>query len=380
MNLCISSFKMAKLVRYIIILIIITTGIALLAKNFLAPFAWGDQTQYTKIDYFNKNISKYNAVYVGGSLEYRHLNPTIIDSTAKAHGIDFRSFNFGIDGHNLPQQFRDVNYYIDHYGEKLDYVVMSLSSEPYTLLSNMHTKKFVCWVDIRRMYEAIKVIWSLPDPIRLKRKYTYVYCMTWIENIFSVGMMDDILQFYEDRPSFDKRYLGADKNGFYPYDAEYANLISDIERDNIGLNSSKENYDTNKAKRDSMRNNDIATFKYLSTHQLPVNTTILNLYLDLYKKCKSKNIELIVIMPPRGRTPYTLLQPIFDALPCKKISLASPITYPEYYAVEYSYNYHHLNSTGADPYSREFGRKLVEILTGRSLLRTEFPQINPDIQ
>ena len=46
---------MAKLVRYIIILIIITTGIALLAKHFLAPFAWGDQTQYTKIDYFNKN-------------------------------------------------------------------------------------------------------------------------------------------------------------------------------------------------------------------------------------------------------------------------------------------------------------------------------------
>ncbi len=371
---------MVKVVRHILIFILIATGIAIVAKNMLASFAWGDQTQYTKIDFFDKNKEKFNAIYIGGSLEYRHLNPTIIDSSAQAHGIDFRSFNFGIDGHNLPQQFRDVNYYIDHYNKNLDYVVMSLSSEPYTLLSNMHTKKFVCWVDFKSMKDAIQVAWSLNDPIKLKMKYTYVYVMTWIENIFSIGMMDDILQFYLDRPTFDKRYLGTDKNGFYPYDAEYANLISDIERDNIGLNSSKENYDTNKAKRDSMRNADIATFRFLTKHKLLPNATMLDLYKELDKKCKKNGIELIVIMPPRGRTPYTLLQPIFEALPCKKISLASPIEYPEYYAVEYSYNYHHLNSKGAKPYSREFGRKLAEILSHTKIPRTEFPIVKKELQ
>lgn len=371
---------MVKVVRHILFILLITTAIALVAKNVFAPFAWGDQTQYTKLDFFDKNREKFNAIYIGGSLEYRHLDPAIIDSSARAHGIDFRSFNFGIDGHNLPQQFRDVNYYIDNYSKNLDYVVMSLSSEPYTLLSNMHTKKFVCWVDFKSMKDAIAVVWSLNDPVRLKIKYTYVYVMTWIENIFSIGMMDDIFQFYLDRPSFDQRYLGVKENGFYPYDAEYANLISDIERDNIGLNSSKENYDSNKAKRDSMRNADIATFEYLTKHKLLPNTTMLDLYTALHEKCKKNGIDLIVIMPPRGRTPYTLLQPIFDALPCKKISLASPIEYPEYYAVEYSYNYHHLNSKGAKPYSREFGRKLVEIINNTNIPRTEFPDINDKLQ
>jgi hypothetical protein len=371
---------MIKIIRNIILLFFTMLIILVFAKKLFVPFAWGDQTQYTKIEYFKKNNKKYNAIYIGGSLEYRHLDPNIIDTIIQKNGIDYRSFNFGIDGHNLPQQFRDANYYLDNFGKDLDYLVMSLSSEPYTLLSNMHTKKFVCWMDFKSICDAIRVVWSLNDPINIKAKYTYVYIISWLENLFVAGMMDDVLQFYKDRATFDKRYLGFNKSGFYPYDIEYSNLISDIERDNIGLNSSRENYDKNKLKRDSMRNKDIATFKFLATNKLNANKEMTDLYNKLSAKCKKNGVELIVLMPPRGRTPYTLLQPIFDTLSCKKISLASPITYPEYYAVEYSYNYHHLNSVGAIHYSREFGRKFVEVLKGIQVPRTDFPKIDPSKQ
>jgi hypothetical protein len=86
-----------KTLKHILLVAVILLVLSSLVRYFM-PFYWGDSTQTVKYEYYKKNAEAFNAVYLGGSLEYRHIDPTIIDSMAKKNGIDFRSFNLGIDG------------------------------------------------------------------------------------------------------------------------------------------------------------------------------------------------------------------------------------------------------------------------------------------
>lgn len=99
---------MKKLVKNIVLLFAILLLCSFIVKLFI-PFYWGDSTQATKFEYYKQNSKNYNAVYLGGSLEYRHLDPEIIDSIAQKNGINLHSFNLGIDGHGIVQQMTDLD-------------------------------------------------------------------------------------------------------------------------------------------------------------------------------------------------------------------------------------------------------------------------------
>jgi len=359
---------MIKLVRNIILLVLVVMLLMAVIGTMISPFGWGDSTFYTKASYFLQNKDKFNAIYVGGSLEYRHIDPFVIDSTASEHGIDLRSFNLGNDGYNLPLQVWVVENMLKKAGNELDYIFLSLSSDPLFYKGILHTKEWNYWQNPKSVLFSIRVMQQMPIPQKQKTQFSRFYLTSLAENMLKFGMMSDLLQFHFVKPEADSLYLGHRKNGYFPYDDEEAYLslrndlpdeiVSKMENNEI----SKQDYRRNQPKRDSLN----ALWTTAFETYVPGSKAIplyLKTYLELHKACADKGIQLIFVMPPKGRTDYQLLMAIYEQLPAdSRINLADPRSFPEFFTLENGYNYHHMNAVGSEIYSKTFGEKVVELL------------------
>lgn len=359
---------MVKLIRNIILLVLLTFSISAATVYFYAPFGWGDSTFYTKAKYFLDHKKEFNGAYVGGSLEYRHIDPFVIDSIAQQNGIPLKSFNLGNDGYNLPLQVWVVENLLEKAGEDLDYIFLSLSSDPLFYKGILHTKEWTYWQNPKSVLFSIKVMQQMDIPAAQKKQFSRFYLTSLAENLSLFGMMDDLLQFHTSPVLADSLYIGHRKNGYFPYDDEEKYLVlrndlpDEIVRKMQNNEISKEDYKKNSPKRDSLQNVWTKAFSEYQAGAKPI-PLYLETYLDLHKRCQEKGIQLIFVMPPKGRTPYQWLEAIYDRLPeNSRINLADPREFPQFFTVENGYNYHHMNAQGSAIYSKIMGEKIVELL------------------
>jgi len=350
-----------KIIRNIAILVGVLWILSFITKLTM-PFYWGDSTQTVKYEYYAKNSENYNAVYLGGSLEYRHINPAIIDSVAKLNGIDLHSFNLGIDGHGIIQQAEDLDGLLKIRNPNLKYVFLSLSSEPYFFVANMHTSKWTSWQSISSVTNATKILATLDDKPKKRIKYAGLYSMSWIENMFNIALVPDMISFYVNKNKRDNSYLGKQNNGFYPYDYEEYHLFMEYKWEDTLLLQSRKRYENDKAYRDTLNTEIMQSFVHYKSTDKP-NQQMVDLCMKMYNKCKKRGIEVFFMLPPKGRTTYSLLLPVLNAMPKKsQIELADPRKYPKYYETAYGYNFHHLNYKGANLLSNEMAKQVVSLM------------------
>ncbi len=350
-----------KISLLIILLLLLSTVI-----KWLLPFYWGDTTQATKFEYYKQHATAYNAVYLGGSLEYRHIDPAIIDSIANSNNIALKSYNLGVDGHGLVQQLHDLNGLLKIKNPNLKKVFLSVSSDAYFYLANVHTTKWNAWQNLPSTIKALRMVYSFNDGLKKKLKYTY-YGMGWIENLFLVSELPDIFEYFLKKDKQDNSYLGKRKNGFYPYDYEEYHLIMEYKWQDTMLLESKKLYEAKKNIRDSLTNDITQSFnRYKGTEK--ANAAMVDILMAAYKKCAQRGIQVYFMLPPKARTSYDILLPVFHAMPAHtKIELADPRKYPKYYLVENGYNFHHLNYKGAKILSHDFAHQLVKVIKSDDL-------------
>jgi hypothetical protein len=350
-----------KTLKHILLVAVILLVLSSLVRYFM-PFYWGDSTQTVKYEYYKKNAEAYNAVYLGGSLEYRHIDPTIIDSMAKKNGIDFRSFNLGIDGHGIIQQMSDLEGLLQIRNPNLKYIFLSISSEPYFFKSNLHTPKWVSWHSAQSTYNALSIIPSLEEPLKFRSKFGAFWISSWIENMFNIGTVPDMLKYYFDKTYLDSSYIGKDLNGFYPYDYEENHLFMEYKWEDTLLLQSRKQFESGDSYSDTLNKRVLASFSNYKATEKP-NTAMVKLCMDAYNACKKRGIQVFFILPPKARTTYSLLLPVFNAMPeGSKIELADIRKYPKFYTIEYGYNFHHLNYKGARLFSNEMAKQTIQLL------------------
>ena len=351
---------MKKVIKKIFMLFIIIVCTSTILHLFV-PFFWGDYTQTTKILHYQKNYANYNTLFFGGSLEYRHIHPTVVDATLKKENIQLKSFNMGVDGHNIIQQLRDVDGVLKIKNQNLKYIFISLSSEPYFFKPNRNTAKWISWHNTKSYFNAMSILPSLEDDWKIKGRFMFYYTMSYIKNKLFFGIVSNLLQSYKDRADLDLAYLGKNKDGFFSYNEEEKLLLQDYKWADEFVLESNVVYKNDKRKRDSLTNSIAESFKNSSKLQ-KVNKAELNVLLNLVKKCNKKGIDVYFILPPRARTSYNFLLPLYNALPENRcIELANPLQYPEFYDVRYGYNFHHLNLEGANLYSKKLGEKIGQL-------------------
>ncbi len=355
---------MKKIVRNIILLGALLFAINQCIHAFFLPFTWGDKDLHAKMTFYNNNKDDYSALFVGGSLVYRHIDPTIMDSICQANGIDFSAFNTGVDGVAFLKQMRVIEAVLKAPSPELKYIFVSLSSTTRFKYLNMHTKRFATWQRPQEMIRAIRLTWELNIPIKQKLKFSWYYFITMLENGFNVGLMTDAIQYLtHPETEYVTTTLGENNDGFFPYD-EQEQLVFEEDTWEYKMQEmmllSRKNYVEQVGRRDTMLLQNIHEFEHYNPNH--VLNSMLNRYKKMIDACEKKGIQLIVIMPPRIREPYTHLIPTFNQLPeSNKINLASPIEYPEFYQPENSYNFYHLNKKGATLYTNELTKQFLKL-------------------
>ncbi len=359
---------MWKLFKNITLLAIVTFIILVTAGTLASTFGWGDSTFYTKSKYYLDNRDTFNGVYVGGSLEYRHIDPFVIDSVVNQKGGNLKSFNLGNDGYNLPLQVWVTEKLMKKNNGNLQYVFLSLSSDPLFYKGILHTKEWNYWQNPKSVWFSIRILFQMDIPLKLKKQFSRFYLQSLFENMLKVGMMSDLVQFHTGPVLADSLYLGSRKNGYFPYDDEekYLALRDDLPDDIISRMQNNEisklDYQENSAKRDSLETMWANQFETYEVGTPPIQL-YLDTYLDLYKRCEAEGIKLIFVMPPKGRTDYKLLMSIYENLPPgNRINLADPREYPEFFTLGNGYNYHHMNAQGSHIYSQVLGREIALLL------------------
>ncbi len=350
---------------------IVVIGLVLLVTSnivrYFMPFYWGDSTQTTKYEYYKKHAEDFNAVYLGGSLEYRHINPHIIDSVAQKNGIDFRSFNLGVDGHGIIQQMNDLEGLLKIRNPRLKYVFFSISSEPYFFKANLHTPKWVSWQTANASYNALSILPSLEDPWKYRARMGAFWISSWIENLFNIGTVPDMLKYGFDKTYLDSSYVGKNHDGFYPYDYEESHLFMEYKWEDTLLLESRHRFEKGDPYTDTLNKNVLDAFTKVDS-STKANQAMVDLCMKAYKQCAKRGIQVIFMLPPKARTTYNLLLPVFNAMPeGTKIELADIRKYPKFYAIEYGYNFHHLNDKGATILSQEFAKQLVPLIKNLEL-------------
>jgi hypothetical protein len=208
---------------YLLKKIALLIGIILLLSilvELLLPYGWSDLIQYNKIKHYTKNKSEYNALFFGGSLEYRQINPNIVDRVVQQNEIKFKSFNFGVDAHNIIQQLSDIDGIMKIKNDSIKYIFVSMSSEPYFFAWNKSSSKWLAWNNLKSTYDALSILPNAGKPIKERAKFMMLYIRSYAMNLFKVGMVQDVVTHYFVEDTLFPAYIGKNGDGFFSYDDE----------------------------------------------------------------------------------------------------------------------------------------------------------------
>jgi hypothetical protein len=331
------------------------------------PFGWGDPIFTPKIQHVSENSTQYNALFFGESMTYRQINPKTVDELLQNSGYDFRSFNMGADAHNMLQQMREADYVLQNNSD-VKYVFFNLSMTADLFWSNLHTAYIMHWIDFKSLINGIKISLESTYLGDIKKRLNAVknYIYTYIEKSLLFGVIPDAIH---NLSVDNSHYLGYDTTGFYPY-SDTASILLTINRESEELlKKMRLQYLEN----DSLRAQILETTEKAYSGQLgkvdmPTFTSLMRSYISEKEK---QNIHVFFILPPKMDKYYSMLLPAFESLPeSNRISLASPFEYPEFYSKENTFNFRHLNETGAQLYSEMLAEKIEKLLAMKNINKT----------
>lgn len=370
---------MVRLIKNILLLLLILFALNSLVHRYFLPFGWGDNVLYVKFDHYEKNKAGFNTVFLGGSLVYRHVDPHLLDSLAGANGLELSSYNLGVDGNGFIKTNMELDRILEDPSPDLEYIFTSLSNSSIFLRLNLHTRKFVTWWRFKDMVYAIRLTWKLPMTFKRKVKFSWFYVVTYLENRLNFGHLTDAVQFHVKKIGYDDSYLGRRMDGFYPYDHQAGRQLMSQAWEDTLMKQSRQAYLTDSVKRQNMLNANIRAFRETDPDG-PALQMMVDTYLDMIRRCEEKGIKLIVLMPPRIRESYSVFIPIYNALPeANRINLASPLDYPEFYEVQNSYNFHHLDINGAKLYTTALAEEFLKLEGIEADLYTRPPLADPQV-
>ena len=360
---------MKKVAVKILTLFLIVFTINSILHKLIIPYDWGDDVLQTKNEYFNKHQDAYNTVFMGGSLFYRHIDCHQFDSLNNAQGIQTKSFNFGSDGNGHVKQLLVLKEILKKDEGKIKYIFFSLGSNSFFEKRNMHTKKFVTWMNWPSLWYTLKMAYHEDETLRYRLKLIYQYSLTYIENKLNAGLGIPLLQYkLREERKYVKRniielHLGENLDGYRPYyfdtDVDSSQLSNTDQILYWSHHHFKRNYDA----MDTIMHNYYTDLEHYKANGAHLNKVILERYLQLIKMAEEKGIHFVAVVPARSRLPYSIPLPIYDKLPLKnKIFLGDPNEYPAFYDYDNTFNFYHMNANGAKIYTQELSIAFNELL------------------
>ncbi len=340
-NLSIFSFSMKNFLLNVVAFAFIVLLINEITSYFINPFN-GAAGIEKKVEFIQKDTTKYDAILFGSSRLFRAFNPRIFDSVLASN--NFKSYNLAAPGVNCPEVFYLLDNYIRLASTKPDYVFIELISFDIIKKKWDDVPKYFYWERLPYYGFCLQYLLNSHDPVNLKSKLLWLHTKGWL---YKNSRFPQFNSFFD--PPSAKKYFGEDEQGYLA--VEDVRGIGDKQ-----IEFRKERFAKIRQALDTRR--ETLIYEYSSEYDSTwLNQYYLEYLVDLIEEYNSHGIHLVYIIPPRADT---FLQEIalLHKLPAENIiDMGNPIKYPEFYSFEYTFDKSHLNKSGARLFSIKFARK-----------------------
>ncbi|MCP4460288.1 MAG: hypothetical protein GY816_20025, partial [Cytophagales bacterium] len=149
----------------ILIVAVLTVQNFILTRN-INPF-WGRKKLVASMDSL-KSRNSYDMIFIGSSLTYRQINPTIIDSL-----LDIRSFNLGFPSMRNPELWYVVDHFIQEIptSQRPKYLVIELSKIHEINSKNLNSVWSSYFLDYQRVRISTKYFSEKKDFTSVKNYF-----------------------------------------------------------------------------------------------------------------------------------------------------------------------------------------------------------------
>lgn len=302
------------------------------------PYYWGNVQLNTKLEYLKEKKIDPDNYFIGSSVTFRHVIPTIFDSLSY-NDIGY-SFNLGCDGIFAPQ----TTFLLEHLMEEdtsIKHLFIELNSYDY-FGQNFRTTRSKYYFNSKYLADFYQYISASSISITNKLGISGMYLYTYFEKIGGLGMRNKFLTQLQEKNTFKGDVLmGEYKDGHF--------ALKEKKR------SQKEEKEL-KEELQKIENDFELTYRNILSKKTGYNKVLKKQLDTFFQKAKEKNVNVIFILNP---VEYVFDKPsemvaLFQALPEKnKIDLADPNKHQEFYLLENRWDRGHLNDKGAIIYSKK---------------------------
>ncbi len=118
-----------------------------------------------KLEHFASHKDEYDAVFVGSSKVYRHVDPALFDELTPQRGPSRRSFNLGVSGMAAIEIHFAIRTLLELRPERLRWVIVDPHTLGLDLLDkNMLTGRVTFWHDVESTWMASRYSALPPRP------------------------------------------------------------------------------------------------------------------------------------------------------------------------------------------------------------------------
>jgi hypothetical protein len=178
-----------------------------------------------KLRFFEKHKDEFDTLFLGSSRFYYAVSPEIFDSVTRENGVPTRTFNFGVDGLNPPENFYVLEQILKTEPRNLKWVFVEVGDiETKSHANILSTQRLLYWHDWPRTaltlrkaldpngttawYKKLNRLWSA--------RRTFVLHLSLFEKQFTnVGRAADFLPGRTEIPAEKSKFLlGPNGDGY----------------------------------------------------------------------------------------------------------------------------------------------------------------------
>jgi hypothetical protein len=110
-----------------------------------------------KLEFFAKHKNEFDTLFLGSSRFYYAISPEGFDKITRENGVPTRTFNFGIDGMNPPENFYVLDQILKTEPRSLKWIFVEVDNiETKSHLKILGTRRLLYWHDWQRTALTLK--------------------------------------------------------------------------------------------------------------------------------------------------------------------------------------------------------------------------------
>ncbi|KJR43768.1 hypothetical protein MCHI_000335 [Candidatus Magnetoovum chiemensis] len=312
-------------------------------------YSWGRHSFGIKVKYYNDNKDKFNTVFVGSSRMREHINPILFNNLLSKTHYDIVSISLAGGGIFNPEAYYLYEKLLHNSGNALRYAFLELQPLYNVTERNLHTIETKYWLNFSYYKYVISYILYSDESILSKFELMRNYTVSYVEKVFAIGIYSSVFNDLNKSALYAlPKYSTADYYRFVEHE---------IER----LKKGRKPYKSLNADVDMIRK--VSLDGFADKKRLKAfNYGHYEKLMELIRQSKKKGIHLIFLIHPRLER-YDDLLAAADKLPKENvIELADARKYPQFYLLQNTSDKIHLNSEGAEIFTRLLAEKFMDII------------------